>query len=328
MKLSKKFVLRNTESGYGDGGMSFHDAGAAFASMDAQAEPEAEEGDDAAAERLASEDQDATHAPVAQADPAAASQEDDAITIEVDGKTVALKKADLPELYKGSMRQQDYTQKTMAAAEARKQADAEAAKTRQERDKYAAELNTFILTSSHLQAEQQKVLTDELLQSDPIEYLAQQRTFEKRQADLAKANAEMQRLQAEYQREQQEAGQQFLMKQREILHENFPEWKDPAKEQEYFSKLDKFMTERGFQAQDGRILLDARMLMLANDAMKYRELMERAKASKQKVDAAPPKVERPGVAQVATTDGRTAQMKKLAKTGSVRDAGDIFASFL
>lgn len=88
------------------------------------------------------------------------------------------------------------------------------------------------------------------------------------------------------------------------------------------------MGKAGFKSDDGQMVLDARVILMADKAQKYDALMARAKDAASKVKAAPVKVERPGVTQVAPTDGRTQGMKQLAKTGSVRDAGALLAGML
>lgn len=313
--------------------LDMHTGAEAFASLlgdqpSEQSETE-QETPEAAAERLAAEEaganqQNAENGEKQQAD----AEPEEAITFEVDGKTVKLSKAELAEQYKNGLRQQDYTRKTMETAEVRKAAEAEQQKARAERDTYAQQLNNFVVTASSLQQEADKVLTQELLQADPVEYLSQKRIFEQRQADLAKAAGELQRIQAEYQQEQQQEHQTFLRNQFEKLLENRPDWKDPAKLKEGVAKLESFMAERGFGANDGRVLLDARFMLMADDAMKYQQLMARAKDAASKVKAAPAKVERPGVTQNVQADPHKEAMKRLAKTGSLRDGAAAMMGFV
>lgn len=292
----------------------------------------AEESEESAAERLAAEE--AAAANQSNADDAGQDQTqsdkgtvDDTVTFEVDGKPVTLTKAELAEQHKNGMRQDDYTRKTMEAAEVRKAADAEIQKTRAERDGYAKQLDAFALTQQAIIAEAEKVLTQDLLNSDPVEYLTQERILRERQANLTKAQAELQRINGEQQQEREQSHRQFLQSQHQALLDKLPDWKDPAKMKAGLEGLETFMGDRGFSAQDGLMVLDARVMLLANDAMKYRDLMKRAAEASQKVAKAPPKVDRPGVAPANPSDGRTTAMKRLEKTGSVRDAADLFKAF-
>lgn len=328
--LGLKIILRNTAGDGGDSGgaLGMHDAGAAFAGMGDDGE-QPEESEESTVERLAAEE--AAGATQKTGDETAqgedAYDENETVTVKIDGKTVELTKAQIAEAKKGELRQQDYTRKTMAAAETVKVAEAETAKARADRDNYASQLNNFaIATNSQIQ-EQQKLLTQELLDTDPIEYLRQERTLQQRQAEMGKAQAELQRLQGEYQQEQQQAAQEFLRNQHAKMVETFPEWKDPVKLKQHVAGLEDYMGKQGFNEQDGRMVLDARVMILADKAMKYEALLARAKESAGKVKAAPVIVERPGVVATKSTDGRTTAMKQLEKSGTVRDAGAVFANF-
>jgi len=298
----------------------------------AESEEQQAESPEAAAERLAAEEAaGATQQTGEEGDQPQQQQaqgnEADTVTFEVDGKPVTLTKAELAELHKGGLRQQDYTRKTMEAAEQRKAAEAETQKARSDRENYAKQLDAFALTQQAIIAEAEKVLTQELLNSDPVEYLTQQRILQERQANLMKAQQEQQRIAGEMQQERDQADRQFLQTQHQALLDKLPEWKDPAKMKAGMGLIETFMEERGFTPQDGLTVLDARILLLANDAMKYRDLMKRAAEAGKKVAAVPPKVERPGVAATKPTDGRTSAMKQLEKTGSVRDAAALFLNY-
>lgn len=305
-----------------------------FLGGEAQAESGNSESEEDAAERLAAEEaaSGANQKNADDTDETTQSQQaedgaTDTVTFQVDGKDVTLTKGELAELHKGGLRQQDYTRKTMEAAETRKAAEAEIQSARAERENYAKQLNAFALTQEAIIAEASKVLTQDLLNSDPVEYLSQQRILQERQANLVKAQQELERIGAERQQEQQKENVDFLKAQYQVLLDKLPEWKDPAKQKAAWGAIESFMEERGFNAGDGRTVLDARVILLANDAMKYRDLMKRAAEASQKVTKMPPKVERPGVTQVSPTDGRTSAMKRLEKSGSVRDAADLFKAF-
>jgi hypothetical protein len=248
----------------------------------------------------------------------------DTFTIEVDGKPVQLTKAELAEHYKSSLRQRDSAREVMEAAETRKTAEAEIQRTRAERDNYAQQLHNFAITSESILAEQAKVLTDELLRTDPVEYLAQQRTFQERQANLQRAHAELQRVNGERQKEYAEAQQIYKREQLEKLHAKLPEWKDVAKAKTEANQIRDYLQGQDFDAQDIESLSDHRHVLLARKAMLYDSLMARAKEAAGKVSKAPAKVERPGTPMQAP-DGRTAVMKQFANTGSRDDAARAFA---
>lgn len=334
--LARGKVYRDGATEAGDGGMS--GAMASFASYlgggdpsPAQAEPPKEESPEAAAERLVSEEANANQEQskdgeqkVSQETQAPA---DEAVTFEVDGKPVTLTKTELAELHKSGLRQKDYTQKTQEVAETRKAAESEIQKAKTERDVYAQNLQQILMVNQHVE-QQQTPWTQDMIESDPVGYLVYTQGKEARQQQSQAAYQELQRINQEHQQEREQSHRQYLQNQHQALLDKLPEWKDAAKMKAGLETLETFMGERGFNANDGPMVLDARVMLLANDAMKYRDLLARAATAGKKVNAAPTKVERPGVAEVKPTDGRTAAMKNLARSGSLDDAAAAFLQVL
>jgi hypothetical protein len=265
------------------------------------------------------------------------------VTIEVDGKTVELTKAELAEHYKNGLRQADYTRKTMETAEQRKAADAEANQARQQRQQMAQGLqqNHALLTAA-LQ-EQDRIDWDALLQQDPQEYLKQKHLQERRQAALQDTLAKSRQLGAFEAQERLRLHVQTANAEHQATLDKLPEWKDAKKAAAEKEDIAKELIARGFEAekvfgkynrdgspvldQFGNIenpgLLDHRILLLARDAMLYRKTMDKAKAAAQKVSALPQKVERPGGGEINPMDGRGTAMKQLQKSGSIHDAARL-----
>ena len=306
--------------------LDMHGAADAFSSLDGdaghdeKAKPAEAESTDDAAERLAAEDAAGTDPEAGEA-PAAA----EAITVEIDGKLVTLTKEQIAENHKNGLRQADYTQKTMAAAEARKTADAETAKARQERTDYAQKLNTFAITTNGAIQEQQALLTQDLLDHDPLEYLRQERTLRERQANLAQAQQELGKLQQEHQQEQEAQQKAYQSEQHQQLLDKLPEWKDPVKAKAEAEAIKAHRVQMGYtpEMNDLRNHLD---VITARKAMQYDALIERAKGAVKKVAALPVRAERSGSAETGKLDGRTTVMKKLAQSGSIDDAAAAFGA--
>jgi hypothetical protein len=332
-RIYREAASEGSASG-GDGSISgAANAFSSFLGSEAPAESEPQQNNDpeAAAERLIAEEAESANQNNAeQGDEQQGDQEttDDTVTFEVDGKPVTVTKAELAELHKGNLRQKDYTQKTQEVAETRKAAEAEIQKAKAERDAYVQNLQQILMVNQHAEQQAQKWTPDEI-QADPIGYLVFTQSKEARQQQTQAAYAELQKIDQEQQQERAKAHQDFILAQHQALVEKMPEWKDPMKMKEGVSKLETYMIERGFKPEDGTILLDARFMMLANDAMKYRDLLARAAKAGEKVAAVPPKVERPGVArQNSPIDQRTAAMKHHANKGSIDSAANAFAQFL
>lgn len=318
------------------GALDAHGAADAFSSLlggdapnesepqKAVSQPAEDESDEAAAERLAkqelSDDGDEQQDDGKQA-------ESDELTIEVDGKSVKLTKAELAEYYKNGLRQSDYTRKTMEAAEARKTAEAESSKARQEREAYAHKLNHFAI-ATHSQLEQVAAqLAETDVEADPIEYLRLERTLREGQAKLGQAQQELQHITAQQQQEQAQAMQAHMTAQWEQLTAKLPEWKDPAKAKAESTAIREYLGSQGFESQE-RDFTDYRAILLARKAMQYDALISRAKETAKKVQALPTKVERSGNPETSRPDGRTTAMKQLERTGSVDAAANAFAQFI
>lgn len=326
LKLRKKYVFRDADSAGSSGGGIDAAAGAfeAILNPKAEAAPEAQKPAEPVKEEVApppqndgdgEESEEEAAARIAAEEEGGDAPTDELLTISVDGKEVQIKKSDLPEMYKGNLRQSDYTQKTMAAAEQRKAADAEIQKARSEREHYARELNNYLITSESILREQEKVLTQELLNSDPVEYLTQERTFRERQANMVKAQQELQQLKAHYQQEQSEAKKAYQAEQLEKLYAKLPEWKDVAKAKAEGEKIREHMLANEFTPEEVGGIEDHRVMLMARKAMQYDALMAKAREATKKIQAAPTIVERPGVPQTKATDGRTKAMQALKKSG-------------
>lgn len=268
-----------------------------------------------------------------QADPEAEKVEEatpdaEKVTIEVDGKTVELTKAELADHYKNGLRQADYTRKTMEAAEQRKAADAEATKAREERARYAQGLSQ---AQAMLQAqlhEQSQIDWQQLLETDTVEYLKQQHLHNQRQARLQAVQREQHDLYAKHQAEQAEQMKAFLRTQQEELLAKLPDWKDSAKATAEKSAIKEYLMSQGLEEAQIDNITDHRVVLLSRKAMLYDQMMSKASAAAKKVSSLPQKVEKPGGGEPNPTDGRTSAMKRLAQSGSVRDAAAVFERLL
>lgn len=269
----------------------------------------------------------------AEADPVEVEAEQPAddgekVTIEVDGKTVELTKAELADAYKNGLRQSDYTKKTMEVAEQRKAAEAEIAKAREEREAYAINLSKISAQLEGALQEQSQIDWQSLLESDPVEYLKQQHLYQQRQAALQANWQEQNRLAEAAKAEQAQYRQAYLAQQQEALLAKLPDWKDANKAQAEKAAIANFLKETGFEDELISQITDHRQVLIARDAMLYRQMMQKASAAAKKVAAAPQRVVKPGVGESPRVDGRSSAMQRLGKSGRVEDAAAVFASFL
>ena len=284
----------------------------------------------AAAEPAAATPEPEATEPEAQPEAAAegqeqAAEEDPTVTVKIDGKEVEIK---LSELKNGYQRQADYTRKTMEVAEQRKAAEQQQAQALQERQAYAANLQRMQVQLEGALQQQQQTNWEELLSSDPVEYLKQQRIAQERQAQLQQVYAEQQKVAALQQAESQNAYVRHLQAQQEDLLAKLPEWKDEAKSKAEKVAIREYLASQGYEQNAIDSIADARAVILARKAMLYDQMVGKASAAAKKVSTLPTKVERPGSGETSGITPRTAALLKLNKSGKVEDAARAFATIL
>lgn len=252
-------------------------------------------------------------------------EEPQVFTVKIDGKEVEVT---LDELKNGYQRQSDYTRKTMEAAEQRKAAEAEYQKARTERDQYAQKLSQDGALLTALLGEQQQTNWQQLLESDPVEYLKQQHLYQQRYAQLQQIQQEQQKVWELQQSEQARQFQSHLQSQHELLLDKLPDWKDEAKAKTEKAELKTWLAGEGFSEAEINSLADAKFVIAARKAMLYDKMISQAKAAAKKVQNVPQKVERPSTGQAPNLDKRSSAYQRLFKTGKVEDAAAVFASLL
>jgi hypothetical protein len=293
------------------------------AALDAPTEPPEPEKQAAAEPEAAPPETEATEAP--QEAEAQAPEAEPTVTVKIDGKDVELP---LSELKNGYQRQADYTRKTMEAAEQRKAAEAERSQAHQERQAYAVNLQRMQAQLEGALQQQQQTNWEELLQSDPVEYLRQQHQAQARQAQLGQVYAEQQRVAALQQAEAQQAQMRHLQSQQQDLLAKLPEWRDDAKSKAEKVAIRDYLAQQGYEPDAINNIADARAVILARKAMLYDQMVGKASAAAKKVATLPTKVERPGMGGNTGIEPRTAALLRLNKSGKVEDAARAFATIL
>lgn len=251
------------------------------------------------------------------------------VTVEIDGKTVTLTKEQIAESYKNGLRQQDYTKKTMEVAETRKAAEAEKAQAVAERNAYAERLNASAIQLQNALQEQSQINWNELLESDPVEYLKQQHLYQQRQAAFQQSSQELQYINQLNQQEQQQALKSYLDAQQQDLLAKLPAWKDEAKAKADKAEIREFLKLEGFSDNDISQVADHRHVLLVKDAMAFRKLLKQAPDATKRVQSAPVRVERSGNGENnAPSDAHKNAMNRLRKSGSIEDATAVFANLI
>lgn len=244
------------------------------------------------------------------------------VTVEIDGKPIELTKS---EIQSGYLRQADYTRKTQALAEERKQYHAVVQQAQEQEKVYSQLLPVMVQRMQQYMPQPPK---PELIDADPVSYMKQKEGYEREMGDLQAAQAEMQRMSQKSQVEQEQQLQALVAQNAQMLPELIPEWKEAKNYERDRIKLRDYLKSRNFSDQEIDQAYDARIVALAYDAMRWRELKNsKPKQSEPLEKALKPSApaQRPMNTQTkATVEAR----KRLAKTGSIRDAAAVFESLI
>lgn len=240
----------------------------------------------------------------------------------------------LHELRRGFLREQDYTRKTQALADERRNhqtaADNEMQALRGERAQLAQALGQAQQFMAELTPKEPD--WDTLYRENPAEYAAQRelwRSWQEQQAIMGQRRQAL--AQQEHQTVQQEL-QRTIQSEKAKLLEALPEWKKPEVARAEKAKMLEWGLKNGFTEAEFSAIIDHRPLVTVRKAMLYDELM----AKKASIKPAPqkkgaPKPSTPGSAATSPT-GRSSEStrakQRLAQTGRVSDAASAIASLL
>ena len=253
-------------------------------------------------------------------------QQEPVYAVKVDGQEIEVP---LSELVKGYSRTADYTRKTQELAAFRKQVEAAAQESVAVRDQYAQRL---VQLEQYLQQQApQEPNWEKLRAEDPIEFAAQWADYQRRQQYQLQVQAEREAIQQRQQAEQMQQMQVQVEQARQWLTEvAIPEWKDAEKAKAERAQLKEYGQRHGYSAEELSQVADPRAVVLLRKAMLYDRMLER-KGQIQPVKKVAAPVLKPGAAAKPSakksSDLKSAK-QRLAKTGSVRDAAELFKSFL
>lgn len=210
----------------------------------------------------------------------------------------------------------DYTHKTQEVAQARQQVA-------------AAEQRVVERFQQQDQAQQalawmfQQAVPPEpdiaLLQTDPHTYLLQkaQRDQSLNTLDRVMQHNAQQREQMAAQ--QSQAQEQSVAKAAQVVLKNMPELADPAKYTAFRNSVLSTVSQYGFTEADVKAIADPRMVHMLRDLTRFHARDAAAGQARQKLNNAPPKVQKPGAAAVSQGENSKArealgQFKKSART--------------
>jgi len=242
-------------------------------------------------------------------------------TVKVNGQELDVT---LDELRNGYSRDADYRQKTEELSHQRKQFQSESEKQRQDYSQKLNELNQRLSNAQQdLNAEINSADLDKLYEEDPTEAARVERKLKKKQDAL---NQSIQQTQAE----QKQQFETFLQDQQRKLVSKMPEFSDPAKASSLKANMKSTLNNYGFNDQEVAQVYDHRIVMLVNDAMKYRS-MQNSKPNIAKKITKPSRPFSSGVKQgksEANLKLRREKFSRLKKSGSMKAAQDVFLDMI
>ena len=240
-------------------------------------------------------------------------------TITVNGEQVDVT---LDELRQGYQRQKDYTQKTQAIAEARKQ-------NQQLVNQYSQKLNELDNIAQYLEANpdipEPQIDWQKLYESDPVEWSVQRQLYNERERVRQNRAAQINLVKEEQQSLAQQQFAGHLQEQRERLLELVPEWKDKQVAAVEKREIRDFaISQFGMNQQDVDNAFDAKLVAMLRSAYLYHKGADKAqKVTKPVAEKAVRTQGRRNRPDTPRTDLKKAQ-ERLQKTGSVEDAAAVF----
>lgn len=320
------------------GSITVNQAAQSFASMldsqegvdtGAEAQPEEEQSESESEEVESAETQDETEetSEEVEGEDEEAEEEapkDEKFIVKVDGKEIEVPK---DELIRGYQREADYTRKTQKLAEERKLVESEFQQVREERLTYAQILGQ--LQQKLQEFEPPEPDWNRLEVEDPTEYARQWTSHQRRQQQKFAVQAEQERLNQVQQAELDKLLKEAIAKEVVSLKEKIPEWSSPEKAKAEGMALLDYGQKLGFSEYELSTISDSRQLLALHKAWKYDQMMSKRPEFQAKIKKAP-KMASPGSAgsvSSKSSDLNNAK-KRLAQTGSVRDAASLFEKFI
>jgi hypothetical protein len=230
---------------------------------------------------------------------------------------------------KGTLREADYTRKTMEFAEERKafkQQSEEAATLWQQRFQEVETLTQAILSLNQgiSDADLQRYISRDSPEYDPSKYYELKAIKDQRDQALRQAYGMIQHQREQGQQVQSQKMLEFRTEQQKLLSSKMPEFLESAKEREFMDNAIKYGATKDLNEQEMKQYFggafDHRYVMVLADAMKYWKLEQGKETTSEKVKTVP-KFIRPGPSkEKGRVDVRGKAREQLRKTRSDKAA--------
>jgi len=255
-------------------------------------------------------------------------EEDLKYTIKVDGKDYEV---DIEELKNGYQRQADYTRKSQALAEQRKETEqiqSERMQLEQERQMYANGLQMLQEQQAAKLNDFDSVDWEALKAEDPYQYMIKKDEYRDAQERVSNVVAEQQAVHQEQARQAQQARAHFVQQEYTRLTEALPEWND--KDSTIKKDIQEYATSVGFRPEEISQLADHRSVLIIKKAMEFDKLTKKV-APKKKAVKKVPKVQKSGRGnskEDVATEVAKKKRARLRKSGKQDDAASLFYDML
>ena len=252
-------------------------------------------------------------------------QQPELFTVKVDGEEKQVSKDELIANYsKATAADKRFNE----AAEIRKAAETKAQALESEQAKLQNALNYFSNTVQQWQTAGLLQPPDiAMLDTDPVSYLRQKGEYESRLAEIQKAEAAQSYLQQQQERTQQERLANFIEQENQKLPQLLPEWENEDTKAKEVKKLTDYMLGQGYTHDDILSLntSSASTVAMVVKAMRFDELVSKAKSGANKVSNLPQRVIKGGTNNAPNVDQLQTAKARLMKSGSQQDAADYFS---
>lgn len=243
----------------------------------------------------------------------------------VDGKE---ENVGLDELISGYQRQSDYTKKTTALSNEKREFEGFQQELQQERQQYA---NTLQQLQQQMEAYNQPNVDWELLErTDPVQWLKLREMERQREQQIEAVRQENAKMQQLLQEQQSEELQQELDRERKLMLEKIPEWSNPAVRSNEQKLVVEYARSLGFADDEVSDVRDHRALLALRDGMRYNQVT-RGKAVREAKSKSKIKTANPGSRETAKRSSTRKQQvlrANLKNSGKVDDAAALFATLL
>jgi hypothetical protein len=255
-------------------------------------------------------------------------EEDLKYTIKVDGEELEV---GIEELKNGYQRQADYTRKSQALAEQRKETEqiqSERQRLEQERQMYANGLQMLQEQQLAKLKDFDNVDWEGLKTEDPYQYMIKKDEYRDAQERITNLVQEQQAVQQEQAQQAQQARAHFVQQEYSRLVQALPEWNDSKSTIK--KDVQDYAISAGFLPEEVSQLADHRSVLIIKKAMEYDKLTTKV-APKKKAVKKVPKVQKSGRGNSKEDVAAEAIKKKrarLQKSGKQDDAASIFYDML